>query len=107
MNVKAFLPRLIRYYKKFTKFYGNVIESLFELTKTNVIFHWNPHCQVAFDRLKHHLLEVLVLTILDMRNTFILNVNWLVKGVGPILSHKNGKREHVIVDASYKGLIPV
>jgi uncharacterized Fe-S cluster-containing radical SAM superfamily protein len=77
------------------------------LQKKDVIFHWNHHCQVAFDKLKQHLLEILVLTILDFTNTFILNVNWLMKRVGPILSHKNGKREHVIVYANYKGLIPV
>jgi len=27
-----------------------------------------------------------------------------VKGVAPILSHKHGKREHIIAYASYKGL---
>jgi hypothetical protein len=80
---------------------------LFELTLKDVIFHWNPHCQVAFDRLKQHLFEVLILTVLDFTNTFILNVNWLVKGVGLIWYHNNGKREHVIAYASYKGLIPI
>jgi hypothetical protein len=107
MNVKAFLPRLIGYYKNFIKNYCNITESLFELTKKDVNFHWNPHCQVAFDKLKQHLLEALVLTILYFTNTFILNVNWLVKGVGPILFHNNGKHEHVIAYASYKGLILV
>jgi hypothetical protein len=47
-------------------------------------------------------LEALNLTIVDFTNTFISNVNWLVKGVGPILSHENGKHEHVIAYASYK-----
>jgi hypothetical protein len=107
MNVKAFLPRLIGYYKNFIKNYGNIIESLFELRKKDVSFHWNRHCQVTFDKLNQHLLEALVLIILDFTNTFILNVNWLVKGVGPILSHKSGKREHVIAYASYKWLIPI
>jgi hypothetical protein len=32
--------------------------------KNDVDFHWNPHCQVAFDKLKQHLLKILVLTIL-------------------------------------------
>jgi hypothetical protein len=72
--------------------------------KKTCIFHWNPHCQVAFDRLKQHLLETLILTILNFTNKFILNANWLVKGVGPILSHNNGKCEHVITYESYKGL---
>jgi hypothetical protein len=96
MNVKAFLPRLIGYYKNFIKHYGNIIKSLFELRKKDVIFNWNLHCQVAFNRLKQHLFEALVLIILDFTNTFILNVKWLVKGVGPILSHKNDKHEHII-----------
>lgn len=52
MNVKAFLPRLMGYYKNFIKNYGNIIESLFEFTKKDMIFCWDPHCQVAFDTLK-------------------------------------------------------
>jgi len=50
-NVRSFLG-LTGYYCKYIKGYSKVVGPLFELTKKDVVFVWNPECQRAFDDLK-------------------------------------------------------
>lgn len=47
-----------------------------------------------------------MLTKLDFLKTFILDVNWSIKGVGAILSQKTRRQEQVITYAS-KCLTPL
>lgn len=93
MNVWAFMG-FIKYYKTFIQGYAKIVSPLFDLTRKDLSFQWTPLCQSSFHTLKHKLLEALVLTILEFLKTFILDIDWLIKGIGStIFSQKNGRQE--------------
>ncbi len=102
-NVKSFLG-LTGYYRKYIKGYSRMASPLFELTKKDVAFVWNKNCQRAFDDLKRALVEALILVRPDFKEPFCLDVDWSTKGVGTILSQKEGRFEKVVTYAS-KALI--
>jgi hypothetical protein len=76
---------------------------LFELTKKDVAFVWNSDCHQAFEALKGALVAASVLICPDFRKPFCLDVDWSPKGVGAILSQKEGRLERVVAYVS-KGL---
>jgi hypothetical protein len=76
---------------------------MFTLTNKECKFFWTPICQATFVVLKRRFVKALILVRLDFNKPFILDVDWLMKGVGPILSQKLGRQEQVIAYAS-KGL---
>jgi hypothetical protein len=104
-NVRSFLG-LTRYYQKYIREYSRLASPLFELTKKDVPFVWNQDCQRAFDALKRALVEAPILVHLDFKNPFCLDVDWSTKGVGAILSQKEGRFEKVVAYAN-KGLTEV
>jgi len=61
---------------------------------------WDMGCQQAFQELKATLVDAPILTRPDFKNTFCLDVNWLPRGVGAILSQKEGRFEKVVAYAS-------
>ncbi len=73
---------------------------LFELTKRDVNFVWDMSCQQAFQELKVALVEAPILIRPDFRRAFCLDVDWSPKGVGAILSQREGKSEKVVAYAS-------
>ncbi len=73
---------------------------MFELTRKDVVFAWNVNCEQAYQALKAALVDAPVLTRPDFRRTFWLDVDWSPKGVGAILSQKEGKFERVVAYAS-------
>jgi hypothetical protein len=79
---------------------------LFELTRKEVDFVWDLGCQSAFEALKGALVAAPVLTRPDFKKPFCLDVDWSLKGVGAILSQREGRMERVIAYAS-KGLMTV
>jgi hypothetical protein len=102
--VRAFLG-LTGYYRNFVRGYTKIVVPLFDLTKKDQSFLWTPACQEAFDTLKLKLIEAPILVRPDFERPFILDVEWSIKGVGSILSHKQDTHECVITYAS-KGLTP-
>jgi len=93
MNVWVFMG-FIKYYKTFIQGYAKIVSPLFDLTRKDLSFQWIPLCQSSFHTLKHKLLEALVLTIIEFLKTFILDIDWSIKGIGStILSQKNGRQE--------------
>jgi hypothetical protein len=102
-NVKSFLG-LTGYYRKYIRGYSRMASPLFELTKKDVAFVWNKNCQRAFDDLKRALVEALILVRPDFKEPFCLDVDWSTKGVGAILSQKEGGFEKVVAYAN-KALI--
>ncbi len=73
---------------------------LFELTRKDVTFVWNVGCEQAYQALKAALVDAPVLKRPNFKQTFWLDVDWLRKGVGAILSQKEGKFERVIAYAN-------
>jgi len=101
-NVRSFLG-LTRYYRNYVQGYARLVAPLFELTKKEVAFVWDLGCQSAFEALKGALVAAPVLIRPDFDKQFCLDVDWSPKGVGAILSQKEGKKERVVAYAS-KGL---
>jgi hypothetical protein len=91
---------LTRYYQKYIRGYSRMAGPLFELTKKDVAFVWNQNCQRALDDLKRTLVEAPILVRPDFKEPFCLDVDWSTKGVGAILSQKEGKFEKVVAYAS-------
>jgi hypothetical protein len=60
-------------------------------------------CQRAFEALKGALVAAPVLVRPDFKKPFCLDVDWSLKGVGAILSQKEGNVERMVAYAS-KGL---
>jgi hypothetical protein len=73
--------------------YAKIVAPLFELTKKDLPFKWTPQCQMAFDTLKQKLLHAPVLIKPNFLKMFILDVDWLIKVVGAILSYKKINRD--------------
>jgi hypothetical protein len=73
---------------------------LFELTRKDVAFVWDMGYQQAYQALKTALVDTPVLTRPDFKRTFSLDVDWSPKGVGAILSKKEGRFEKVVAYAS-------
>jgi hypothetical protein len=80
--------------------------TLFALTKKDVDFIWSEDCQRAFDALKRTLIGAPILVRPNFRESFFLDVDWSTKGVGAILSQKEGRLERVIVATLAFGLRP-
>jgi hypothetical protein len=70
------------------------------LTKRYVDFVWDLGYQHAFQALKASLVDAHVLTQPDFKRPFCLDVDWSPKGVGAILSQKEGKFEKVVAYAN-------
>ncbi len=98
-NIRSFLG-LMGYYRKYVRGYSKLAGPLFELTRKDVAFVWDVGYEQAYQALKAALVDVPVLTRPDFKRTFWLDVDWSPKGVGTILSQKEGKFEKVIVYAS-------
>jgi hypothetical protein len=101
-NVRSFLG-LTGYYRKYVRGYSRLAGPLFELTKKDVAFIWGWDCQQAFDSLKGALVAAPILVRPNFKRPFYLDVDWSTKGVGAILSQKEGRFERVVAYAS-KGL---
>ncbi len=98
-SVRSFLG-LTGYYRKYVRGYSSLAGPLFELTRKDVAFVWDMGCEQAYQALMAALVDAPVLTQPDFKQTFWLDVDWSPKGVGAILSQKEGKFERVIAYAS-------
>jgi hypothetical protein len=98
-TVRSFLG-LTGYYRNYIKGYSKLAGPLFELTKKDVDFIWTQDCQRAFDALKKALMGAPILVRPNFKEPFYLDVDWSTKGVGAILSQKEGRFERVIAYAS-------
>jgi hypothetical protein len=101
-DVRSFLG-LTGYYRNYVWGYSRLVVPLFELTRKDVAFVWDLGCQCAFEALKGALVAAPVLIRPDFKKSFCLDVDWSPKGVGAILSQREGRMERVVAYAS-KGL---
>jgi hypothetical protein len=101
-DVRSFLG-LTGYYRNYVRGYSRLAVTLFELTRKDVAFVWDLGCQSAFEALKGALIAAPVLIQPDFKKPFCLDVDWSPKGIGAILSQKEGRMERVVAYAS-KGL---
>jgi len=98
-NVRSFLG-LTGYYRNYVQGYSRLVAPLFELTRKDVNFVWDMGCQQAFQKLKAALVDAPILTQPDFKRAFCLDVDWSPRGVGAILSQKEGRFEKVVAYAN-------
>jgi hypothetical protein len=88
-DVRSFLG-LTGYYRKYIQGYSRLAGPLFDLTRKDVVFVWSRDYQQAFDTLKKALVDAPTLIRPNFNRPFCLDVDWSTRGVGAILSQKEG-----------------
>ncbi len=78
---------------------------LFELTKRDIDFVWSVDCQHAFEALNRTLIDAPMFIQPNFKKPFCLDVHKSLKGVGAILSDKEGNLEKMVDDALLGSLI--
>ena len=99
-QVRQFLG-LTSYYRRFIKGFAEVASPLHSLTKKNVEFVWNRECQLAFDLLKQKLTTAPVLVYPNFDQSFVLETDASIKGLGAVLSQRQENSQlHPVAFAS-------
>ena len=99
-GVRAFLG-LTGYYRTYIPNYGDIAEPLVRLTDARTQFHWNSECQLAFEDLKHQLINAPILAFPNQHDTFILDTDASNVAIGAVLSQCQGDQEKVIAYGSH------
>jgi len=82
-HLQGFL-KLTRYYFKFAKTYGRLVEPLTTLLK-KYAFSWTLEAMKAFENLKETMCQAPVLTTPNFTKTFIVECDALGNGIGVVL----------------------
>lgn len=99
-EVRQFL-RMASYYRRFIKGFAKIAEPLHALTCMNEVFNWTPGCQAAFHALIQKLTEAPVLAYPHFQEPFVLETDASIKGLGAILSQRQGDgKMHPVAYAS-------
>ena len=99
-QVRQFLG-LTSYYRRFIDGFAKIASPLHSLTKKNAQFIWNSECQTAFDSLKQKLIDSPILVYPNFDQSFMLETDASIKGLGAILSQKHpDQRQHPVAYAS-------
>ena len=106
-QVRAFLG-LTGYYRKFIPNYATVAASLTDLTRRSAPNNvgWDDDCDRAFKKLKELLCTSPVLRNPDFTQPFVLQTDASDRGVGAVLSQKDGDGEEHPVGYFSKKLLP-
>ena len=86
-EVRQFLG-LSSFYRRFVTNFAAVAQPLRQLTRKGVHFRWSPECQQAFETLKSLLITSPVLAYPKVEETFILETDASILGLGAILSQR-------------------
>ena len=90
-EVHSFLG-LAGYYRRYVKNFATIAGPLHALTRKDVVFHWGPECQDAFDRLKTLLTTSPITAFPDFSLLFRLYTDASAAGLGAILAQvREGK----------------
>lgn len=99
-QLRGFLA-LASYYRKFVKNFSSTAEPLNKLLRKNVPYVWSNDQQIAFEKLKMHLMTPPILAYPNFEKPFVVYTDASTFALGSILSQKgDDKREHVIAYAS-------
>ena len=92
---------LASYYHRFIRQFAKIAQPLHALTRKNVDFVWTTECQAAFDELREKMISAPVLAYPDFDQSFILETDASVRGLGAVLSQiKEDGQTHPIAFAS-------
>ena len=92
---------LVSYYRRFIREFAKIAEPLHALTCKDAVFKWSTSCQEAFDTLKKCLTESPVLAYPNFTESFRLETDACVQGLGAVLSQSQADgRLHPVAYAS-------
>ena len=94
-ETRSFLG-LCGYYRRFIKGYAETAKPLHTLTEKGRPFIWKQDYQIAFEKLKKHLIEAPILVFPDFTKDFILDTDASGTSIGAILSQKIDGKERVV-----------
>ena len=94
-ELRSFLG-LANYYRKFVKNFAMIAAPLYNLTRKDVPWEWNPSTQQAFDSLKKSLMSTDVLVNPDFEKPYILYTDASDIGMGAVLTQNHGDEERPI-----------
>ena len=88
-EVRSFLG-LAGYYRRFIEGFSKIVLPLTRLTRKNVKYIWDDHCEQAFQKLKEKLTTAPILTIPESGVPFVIYTDASHQGLGCVLM-QNGK----------------
>ena len=88
-QVRQFLG-LTSYYRRFIPQFAKTAAPLHNLMKKDAVFVWTADCQAAFEFLKQKLINAPILCYPDFEKGFVLETDASVRGLGAVLSQKQG-----------------
>lgn len=94
-ELRSFLG-LATYYRKFVNNFSTMARPLHRLTENDIIYEWNPECEMAFKMLKEKLTSSPVLAYPKIDQPYILDTDASNTGVGAVLSQVQDGQERVI-----------
>ena len=79
---------LSSYYRRFVPNFSKVASPLQALTRKGAEFIWTSECEASFQTLKEKLVSAPLLVCLSFENTFVLETDASVVGIGVVLSQQ-------------------
>ena len=99
-EVQQFLG-LANYYRRFVRNFARIAKPLHHLTEKTAKFERSHECQVAFEELRHRLVNAPVLVFPDFTRPFIVDTDASDIGIGAVLSQmQEDESERVIAYGS-------
>ena len=87
-EIRSFLG-LAGCYRRFVEGFSIIAGPLTRLLRKGVTFHWDDHCQRAFEKLKQHLTSAPVLALPSGRGGFVIYSDASYQGLGCVLMQHN------------------
>ena len=88
-EIRSFLG-LASYYRRFVEGFSILAGPITKVLRKDVKFHWDNHCQKAFEELKRRLTSAPVLTLPSGEGGFVIYSDASYQGLGCVLM-QNGK----------------
>ncbi|MCP4055404.1 MAG: hypothetical protein GY739_20660, partial [Mesoflavibacter sp.] len=81
------------YFRRFISNYSAIAKPLTHLQEKDVVWHWSPECQAAFEELKRCLTSAPVLVWPDFAKPFYIETDASHYGIGAQLLQRQGEEE--------------
>ncbi len=102
-QVRSFVG-MVQYYGDYVGWLADLAAPLFALYKKDVLFHWGPEQQEAFEAMKQALTTPPVLRRPDTSRPYIVQTDWSPIAIGAVLAQEDAAgEEHLIASRMLRG----